>query len=49
MMDWNLEMWSLWRGGGVDNWKTQSNTPGVRKKDRLGQGTETETEKLFKN
>ena len=34
------------RGGG-DNWKTQSNTPGVRKKYRLGQGTETE--KLFKN
>ena len=33
--------------GGGDNWKTQSNTPGVRKKYRLGQGTETE--KLFKN
>ena len=34
-------------GGGGDNWKTQSNTPGVRKKYRLGQGTETE--KVFKN
>ena len=34
-------------GGGCDNWKTQSNTPGVRKKYRLGQGTETE--KVFKN